>query len=164
MAFIGIVSDHKEFEQIKRKLANKLKIDDWTIILINANSLENVKHIKFDTIIVTKVLLADNQRQFYWQKIGSQARYLIINGDIDFSDLLIGSLEAKVITYGFNPKSTVIASSVTEENMLIDVQRSFPKATGEWVETGERNFSLLENSKPEEALIVFIVSLLYQEV
>lgn len=162
MAFIGIISDHKEFEQIKHHLAKALNIDDWTIILIHDHSIANINHIKFDTIVATKALARNNECRQYWQEICSQARYLILDGDIDFSDFLVSSLEAKIITYGFNPKSTVFASSITEENMLIDVQRSFPAANGKWVETGEREFSLLENKKPYDGLIVFIVSLLYQ--
>ena len=67
------------------------------------------------------------------------AEYLILNSDINVKIDLIENLDLKVITYGFNSKSTVTASSVTEEEMLICVQRNIINIKGKKIEPQEIN-------------------------
>ena len=53
--------------------------------------------------------------------------------------IAIENLDLKVITYGFNSKSTVTASSITEEEMLICVQRNIINIKGKKIEPQEIN-------------------------
>ena len=48
MIFIGIMSECKSYENIKEKLKN----EEINLIHINKKSIENIKNIKFETIII----------------------------------------------------------------------------------------------------------------
>ena len=52
MSFIGVVAGKKCFENIRKKLAEELKQEDMNFVQINLRSIENVKNIKFETIII----------------------------------------------------------------------------------------------------------------
>ena len=53
MAFIGIIADSKYEMQIKRVLESKLNSQnkEHTIIAINDKSIDNIKNIRFETIL-----------------------------------------------------------------------------------------------------------------
>ena len=59
MVFIGIIVDKLEEEIFEKEIENNFK--KWkiknTIILINEESIENVKNVKFDTILVNSDVL-----------------------------------------------------------------------------------------------------------
>ena len=52
MSFIGVFLDNKKF-QILQKNMNKI---DKTLININKKSIENVKNVKFDIIVISENL------------------------------------------------------------------------------------------------------------
>ena len=47
MTFIGMISDHKSFDKVKEEL----KEPQLELIHINKKSIENIKNIKFVTIL-----------------------------------------------------------------------------------------------------------------
>ena len=53
MAFIGVIAENKDEVNIKRILENNLNAINkkHTIILINEKSIENIRNIKFDSIL-----------------------------------------------------------------------------------------------------------------
>ena len=132
MFFIGIVSEEKNEEHIKDIL--KQKIENENVIFKNEKNIENIKNIKFKIIVLNKGI--DNKNI---KNILLNAEYLILNSDINVKIDLIENLDLKVITYGFNSKSTVTASSVTEEEMLICVQRNIINIKGKKIEPQEIN-------------------------
>ncbi len=132
MFFIGIVSEEKNEKHIKDIL--KQKIENENVVFINEKNIENIKNIKFKIIVLNKGI--DNKNI---KNILLNAEYLILNSDINVKIDLIESLDLKVITYGFNSKSTVTASSVTEEEMLICVQRNIINIKGKKIEPQEIN-------------------------
>ena len=132
MFFIGIVSEEKNEKQIKDIL--KQKIENENVVFINEKNIENIKNIKFKIIVLNKGI--DNKNI---KNILLNAEYLILNSDINVKIDLIENLDLKVITYGFNSKSTVTASSVTEEEMLICVQRNIINIKGKKIEPQEIN-------------------------
>lgn len=132
MLFIGIVSEEKNEKHIKDIL--KQKIENENVVFINEKNIENIKNIKFKIIVLNKGI--DNKNI---KNILLNAEYLILNSDINVKIDLIESLDLKVITYGFNSKSTVTASSVTEEEMLICVQRNIINIKGKKIEPQEIN-------------------------
>ena len=116
MAFIGIIAESKFEMQMKRILDNKLnaKTKKHTIIIINDKSIENIKNITLDEIKKGKDIISE---------LLKNTKYLILNSDADIKDLrIINDIELKVITFGFNQKSTITASSV-EENLMVALQR-----------------------------------------
>lgn len=132
MFFIGIVSEEKNEKHIKDIL--KQKIENENVVFINEKNIENIKNIKFKIIVLNKGI--DNKNI---KNILLNAEYLILNSDINVKIDLIENLDLKVITYGFNSKSTVTASSVTEEEMLIYVQRNIINIKGKKIEPQEIN-------------------------
>lgn len=132
MFFIGIVSEEKNEKHIKDIL--KQKIENENVVFINEKNIENIKNIKFKIIVLNKGI--DNKNI---KNILLNAEYLILNSDINAKIDLIENLDLKVITYGFNSKSTVTASSVTEEEMLICVQRNIINIKGKKIEPQEIN-------------------------
>ena len=65
MAFIGVIADNKYEMQIKKLLDNLLnaKIKKYTIIVINDKSIENIKNIKFETILVMDLKRVENEEE-----------------------------------------------------------------------------------------------------
>ena len=54
MSFIGVIADSKNEMQIKRTLDNSLNSvnKEHTVITINDKSVDNIKNIRFETILV----------------------------------------------------------------------------------------------------------------
>lgn len=65
--------------------------------------------------------------------------YLIVNADDTaiFPFLAQSKNAASVITYGFNPKACITASSISENNMQVCIQRGFVKPNGQACEPHE---------------------------
>lgn len=139
MSFIGIISDGKNEEYISKVLTNK--IDKANIININEKNIDNIKNVRFETILIS----GDNKKILpkldILKNIISNVKYLIINADIETNMLVLDNLDINVITFGFNNKSTITASSVKEENVLICVQRTILNIKSKEVEPQEINIS-----------------------
>ena len=65
--------------------------------------------------------------------------YLIINADDAEILPTLGNTPAKVITYGFNPRACITASSVTEDGLQVCIQRAFIDLKG--VERAPQEFA-----------------------
>lgn len=139
MSFIGIISDGKNEEYINKVLTNK--IDKANIININEKNIDNIKNVRFETILIS----GDNKKILskldILKNIISNVKYLVINADIETNMLVLDNLDINVITFGFNNKSTITASSVKEENVLICVQRTILNIKSKEVEPQEINIS-----------------------
>jgi hypothetical protein len=56
--------------------------------------------------------------------------YLIVNADCADIFPKLGKTQAKVITYGFNPRACITVSSVTEDGLQVCIQRAFVDMEG----------------------------------
>lgn len=140
MPFIGVIADNKDAIQIKQKISNILGKNN-IIIIITKNNISNIKNIKFDVLIVdndTKIL--SNIDTF--KNILSKTKYLVINADLNKNLDILDNLELTVITYGLNQKSTITASSINEEDVLICLQRSILTVSKVIKEPGEVKIKL----------------------
>lgn len=79
MSFLGIISNKKDFDIIRKKLENALPDED--IILINEKSLKNLQNIKFNALIINDELKLDKNNITILEKICKDIKYLIINYD-----------------------------------------------------------------------------------
>ena len=133
MPFIGIISDEKSENYIRRELLNNLQINESNVLFIKEKSIENIKNIKFETVLLA--------RQFknidVLKKILANTKYLIINTDIKNNLNLLEDLQLTVITYGFNSKATVTVSSVTDDKILLCLQRNIIDRNGKVLEAQE---------------------------
>lgn len=135
MAFIGIISDSKSEKMIKMILDERLDKEN-NIIIINSKSVDNLKNIKFETLLIADNNNIIKENRTALNKIISNTKYLIINADIELELLLEQKIELKVITFGFNPKSTITASSV-EDDILLCIQRNIKDIEDNLIEQQE---------------------------
>ena len=121
MSLVGIVSEKKEEHFIHNVIQN---LPQETIILLNEKTIENIKNVHFDTILIKEFNHNIMKKIQELAKLLNQAKYVIINTDISENLSMLKEIDTMVITFGFNQKSTITASSVKEDNVLICVQRT----------------------------------------
>ena len=136
MAFIGVISDRKKFQNIEKILKSKNK-KEYTLININRKSISNLKNIKFDIIIFLDLLGNFKFNSEDLHLICKDIKYLVINSDLDYKEQLLENVNANIITFGLNHLSTVTYSSVTDEKIWISIQRSFKDVQGNIIDVGE---------------------------
>ena len=72
--------------------------------------------------------------------------YILLNSDIEDPPENIDP-NSTIITYGLNPKATITASSIGEDEAFLCIQRSFENAKGEEVEPQEIAVSLEDSNR-----------------
>lgn len=161
MSFIGIIADKKNESDIASCLNynfNKKNIKE-NVIIINNKNINNIKNIKFDSLLINKKVTGKSD---VVKKLLSNSNNLIINSDIDTGLGLLEKTNSNIITYGFNPKSTVTASSLENDDALICIQRNITNNNNNILEPQEikvEKFS--KNSNPYIIMSVEILTLLY---
>lgn len=159
MVLIGIVANKKCFEIIKTEIMKREK--QINIIHITPLSLENMKNIKFDTVIIEEDLKKYQNQKEQLKKICKEASYVIINTDInqDYKEI-----ESKnLISCGINQNAIVTISSNSEEDILIFWQKSIENKIGNKIEIEERRIKKEEQStlKIDEILILYAIFKIY---
>lgn len=159
MIFFGIISSKKDFDIMKKELEKSLK--NVNLILINENNIENLQNIKFEALIINDELHIKESNIMFFQKICENLKYLIINSDRNnFLDILNNN-RLCVITYGLNHKCTVTASSITEENVLVALQREIIDKYGNLMIIGEKRVSTVKEIDVYGIMAIFIIKLIY---
>ena len=84
MAFIGIIADSKYEIGLKRILDNRLNRvnKEHTIIAINDKSIENIKNIRFETILVIDLKHVKSSEDIL-NELFKNSKYLVVNADIE---------------------------------------------------------------------------------
>lgn len=135
MLFIGVVCEPKYENQIKEVLEGKLK--NRNVIILKEENIENFKNVSFETIIIFSNHKSVLNKKEILKTMIKKAKYLVMNTDEEINLDLMDQLSLKVITYGFNTKSTVTASSVNEDSILICIQRTIEGEESEKIEPQE---------------------------
>jgi len=162
MSFIGIISDNKCFENIKEKIKEKDERKQLNLIHINSKSIENIKNIKFETIIINNELEKLENYQNNLKKICLNAEYILLNTDINQTFHILQEEKINIITYGLNQKSTVTVSSIGETDILIYLQRNIKNKKNEVLEVEEKRIKIKDNkSKTYEIMIIYIILAIY---
>ena len=159
MVLIGIVANKKCFEIIKTEIMKREK--QINIIHITPLSLENMKNIKFDTVIIEEDLKKYQNQKEQLKKICKEASYVIINTDINQE---YKEIESKnLISCGINQNAIVTISSNSEEDILIFWQKSIENKIGNKIEIEERRIKKEEQStlKIDEILILYAIFKIY---
>ena len=155
MFFLGVVTNQKNESYIKNKLFKVLPAEN--IIFITDRNILNVKNIKFETIIID----AKINNKVELRKLLSTAKYVILNSDIDMNLAVINDLNLTVITYGFNNKSTFTVSSITENSIIICLQRIILGKNGAEIEPQEYQFRIDKNIEKYAIIASEIFLILY---
>ena len=155
MSFIGVVAGRKCFENIKKKITEGIKNETVNFIQINLRSIENVKNIKFEIIIVEDNLDKFKNNQEILNKIFENTQYLIVNTDRNPKEKI--EKFNHCITYGLNQKATVTVSSISDMDILIYWQKSIQNREGCKVEIEERRIKRKEKNRLKiyEILIIY---------
>lgn len=161
MSFIGIVTDKKNESDIISILHdnfNKKNIKE-NIIAINNKNINNIKNIKFDSLLINKKLSGKSD---ILKKLLSNSNNIIVNSDIDTGLDILTNTNSNIITYGFNPKSTVTASSLENDEALICIQRNIMNINNYILEPQEIKVAKVNrNTNPYIIMSVEILTLLY---
>ena len=142
MPFIGIISNDKDESIIDKEIEEKLNLKENSVIFIKEKSIENIKNIRFETIIINRKF----RNVKILKEMFKNTKYLIINSDIEDNLRLLENVKAIVITYGFNSKATITASSVSEDEVIICLQRSIKNKNSKNIEIQEIKYPIYNNS------------------
>ena len=156
MVFIGIVTDSKSERDIEKLLSYNKFLTENNVIFIKNKNIDNIKNVHFDTVIIN----SEFEKVDELNKILQNAKNVIINMDINakYEDLNITNWN--LITYGFNSKSSITISSVTDDDVLICVQRNIYNNYGE-IELQEIKLDNSENYSIYDLIIVVVLFLMY---
>lgn len=159
MPLIGIIAKKNDVEEIKREL----KKDNIKIFEITKESIKNIRNIKFEEIIIMKNINFEKEEYKLISEIISKAQYLILNEDIDIDILSKINIQnpIKLVTFGFNSKSTITISSVTDENIVVCIQRDIEKVNKEMIECQEKQIQVKNIKKIYNNLVIFIIKELH---
>ena len=153
MIIIGIVTDIKSENYIKKIQNNNSVLKKYHIIFIRENSIDNIKNIKFETIIVNR----EFEDKDSLNKLIAKSEYVIVNEDIGTIIDLLKDIKSNIITYGFNSKSTITMSSVTDDSIQVSVQRNIISKKSE---VEQQEISLNKEAKSDVYDIMLLISLL----
>lgn len=153
MIFIGIVTDTKSENYIRKIKNNNDVFSKYHIIFIKEKSIDNIKNIKFETIIINR----EFNDEYSLNKLIAKSKYIIVNEDIDMAISLLNDVSSNIITYGFNSKSTITMSSITDDSIQICVQRNILSKQNE---IEQQEISLNKEAESEVYDIMLLISML----
>lgn len=159
MPLVGIIAKKKDIEAVKKEIKGK-KVE---IIEITKDSIKNLKNIKFEELIFIENIKFEEEEYKYMKELISKTKYLIINEDIEIDILNKIKIQKpiKLITFGFNSKATITVSSVTEEKIIVCLQREIEKHNKEILECQEMQMQNTNAKKIYNNLVVFIIKVLH---
>lgn len=166
MPFIGIISKENDSNFIKNTITKNSKTNKFEIVNINKKSIENIKNIKFDILVVNENIEYLLKVSKYLEDIINKSYYIIINSDIKNNLSLLKNIRTNIITYGFNAKATITISSIKDENMLLCIQRSIKQINEKMIDEQEFNIKIEKNNvnKFYNILIIFTILAIYGEI
>ena len=130
MLFVGVIGENKDYRLLNKRIKKEISKfkEKLELIDIDDKSIDNLKNVKFDTIVILSFPNKLNNKVYEIRKTLENCKYLIINTDIDINKTLIEELQFDILTFGLNQKSTITASSIGDNNMIICLQRNIKNA------------------------------------
>lgn len=133
MAVIGIITKSNNINEIEKTL-EKYGIHEKNIVIISKHTIENIKNVKFDIIIIFDQIEDDD----ILKKVLDSSKYLIINTDFKENVKLLNMAEDQyVITFGFNSRATITIISNENDEIILDLQREIENLNKEKIESQE---------------------------
>ena len=162
MSFIGVVANRRCFDNIKKKIIEEIKDETINFIQINLRSIENVKNIKFETIIIEDNLDKFKNNKQTLKQILSNAEYIIINTDRNQNKI---EEALNQITYGLNQNAIVTVSSISDIDILIYWQKAIKNIDGDLIEIEEKRVKKIGKTtlKVYEILIIYTFLKIYNK-
>jgi hypothetical protein len=178
MPFIGIIAKESESNFIKNEVTKNSVNNKFEFININKESIQNIKNIKFDIVVINNNISDFLKSSKYLENVLKSAKYLIVNSDVqDNTNIFnckefdaannIDSLNHKtnIITYGLNQHAMITISSIKNENILLCIQKSMRDINDKVIEQQEVNIEITKNSltKTCNSMVIFTILTLYGE-
>lgn len=165
MPFIGVMAKESDCNFIKNEVLKNSEKRKFEFINITKQSIENIKNIRFETLVIDTDLSDFLKSSKYLEDLIKNAKYLIINSDIIKNTEIIINSKKNIITYGLNQKATVTLSSIETENILICVQNKFKNLDGKKVEEQEVKIEISKNNMKKicNSMIIFTILTIYGE-
>lgn len=163
MSFVGVISDSKCFDVIKERIQELDCTNKINLIYINNKSIENMKNIKFEVIVINNGIEKLKDYENTLERICSNAEYLLINTDINKEYDIFQNEKISIITYGLNQKSTVTVSSISETDVLIYVQRNIKNRENKVLDIEEKRIKLKNSNKCKiyEIMVIYTILTIY---
>lgn len=157
MSFIGIVTNSKNEESMVKKIFKLFPADN--IIFITSKNIDNIRNIQFETVVINGNIKDDVKLK----NIIAKSKYVILNTDVELEKEFWKDLNLTIISYGFNNKATFTISSVSENNIIICLQRTIKNIFDEKIEPQE--FEEENNTNVDINVILYekIVQLIYSK-
>jgi hypothetical protein len=144
MYIIGIIASARQTNEIKKEISKEnFKCE---VICINSKSIENIKNVKFEILIMQDSLEKLKENQKYVKEILKNTKYLLLNTDIIINEDIFKDASVKILTYGLKQKSTITASSIEEKQVVVSIQRAFKDLKGKIIEQQEVPVEPTKNS------------------
>ncbi len=157
MSFIGIVTNSKNEESMVKKIFNLFPADN--IIFITSKNIDNIRNIQFETVVINGNIKDDVKLK----NIITKSKYVILNTDVELEKEFWKDLNLTIISYGFNNKATFTISSVSENNIIICLQRTIRNIFDEKIEPQEFEEENDTNVDINVILYEKIVQLIYSK-
>lgn len=161
MPFIGLISKESDGNFIKNEVYKNSVKNRFEFININKKNIENLKNIRFETILIDEEQKDFFENSKYLENIIKKSKFLVINSDIVKNKFK----NNKLITYGLNQSATITISSIKSENILICVQKKFEDIHEKMVEEQEKRVEIGKSNlkKVCNSLAVFTILTIYGE-
>ena len=116
MPFVGIIAKESESNFIKNEVLKNSSLK-FEFVNINRKSVQNVKNIRFETIIINNEISDFLNVSKYLEELIINAKYIIVNSDIIKNINILKQYNSNIITYGLNQKAMITISSIKNENI-----------------------------------------------
>jgi len=155
MPFIGVIADEKNENYIRREIVESLKLRESSVLFIKEKSIEKIKNIKFETIILARKF----KNMEMLKKMLTNTNYLIVNTDRVKDIEKFNEFKLKIFTLGFNSRADITTSSVAEDGVLICVGKEIKSIKGNTIEPQEIKINSEEDAEAimavETALLIY---------
>ena len=162
MPFVGIIAKESESNFIKNEVLKNSSLK-FEFVNINRKSVQNVKNIRFETIIINNEISDFLNVSKYLEELIINAKYIIVNSDIIKNINILKQYNSNIITYGLNQKAMRTISSIKNENILIFIQNKLKNINNDEIEEQEVNVKINKNSlkKVSNSMAIFTILLIY---
>ena len=165
MPFIGIIAKESDGNFIKNEVSKNSEKVKFEFININKRSIENVKNIRFETLVVNDDWSDFLKTSKYLGDIIKNVKCLILNSDIVKNTEILVNTNKKIITYGLNQNAVITVSSIECEKILICVQKKFISLDEKQIEEQETSIEMSKNNRKKvcNSMAVYAILTFYGE-
>ena len=165
MHFIGIFSNHSEYEMIKQNIIKIVNRKDLEFIHISSKNIENMKNIVFETIVLCHQENMNDEQKSILNKLCSNCMFIVVNADAFCKTKTICNKKTNCISYGLNQKSTITISSIQEDKAILSIQRNINNLEQKMIEMGEMEIDVkqYQPNQIENILAIFTTYLIYSK-